>query len=75
MKEQDIEDDGFVTIGFDEREYDAAKENDKLPCPVCHGTGEVACAGTRDGMDYDTTEECPNCSEPLKINGVWRRQF
>lgn len=63
MKEQDIEDDGFVTVHCTE------------PCPICHGTGKVACAGTRDGMDYDTTEECPNCSEPLKINGVWRRQF
>ena len=62
MSDPAIEDDGFITV-------------DMHTCPVCHGTGEVACSGTRDGMDYDTTEECPNCSAPLIINGVWRRQF
>ena len=61
-----IEDDGFMTIH---------PEIPDLPCPVCHGVGTVPCAGTYQGLDFDTVEDCPTCSEPLMVNGVWRRQF
>ncbi len=61
-----IEDDGFITIDMHPPEP---------VCPVCRGSGTVPCAGTYQGMDFDTVEDCPNCSEPLKVNGVWRRQF
>lgn len=64
--EDQIEEDGFVTV------HCTAPQP---PCPVCHGKGKVAVAGTQNGVDYDTTDDCPNCSEPLKIGGVWRRQF
>ena len=65
-KEAMIEDDGFMTIHC---------TPPQPPCPVCHGAGKVNVAGTRDGMDYDTEDDCPNCCEPLMVGGVWRRQF
>ena len=48
MKAALIEDDGFMTI------HCTAPQP---PCPVCHGTGKVAVAGTQNGVDYDTTDD------------------